>query len=215
MKKITALFLFIITSLLTQAQFVSIPDASFRDYLKSEYPTCFNSNNELDTTCTSVINATNIYMSDMTGKSLSGIEYFDKLENLTCRGCSYLIEIPSLPKYLKSLDIVGAKLKKLPKLPATLTYLQCAYTEITELPKLPAGLKDLRCYGNSNLTSLPSLPATLTVLNCSKNQLTKLPTLPKTLTECYADGNCLNPVPPNPYPETLKFDVSNQKVCGQ
>ena len=132
--------------------------------MKSEFPTCFNSNDELDTAWTSVINATAIYMSEMSLKTLSGIEYFDKLENLTCRNCSYLNEIPSLPKSLKGLDILGAKIKKLPKLPSTLMYLQCAYTEITELPKLPAGLKDLRCYGNSNLISLPSLPATLTIL---------------------------------------------------
>lgn len=55
MRKITLLLsLFCLVQSLS-AQFVTIPDANFRAELIRLYPSCFNANQQMDTTCSAVV----------------------------------------------------------------------------------------------------------------------------------------------------------------
>ncbi len=55
MKKIILLCLMAF-SFCAQAQFVTIPDANFRNALKQLYPTCFNASNQMDITHSYIVN---------------------------------------------------------------------------------------------------------------------------------------------------------------
>ncbi len=69
------------------AQFITLPDTNFRNALIAKYPSCFNVNLDLDTTCTDIVNATYL---DVQGVSpyitlisdMDGIQYFDNLDTL-------------------------------------------------------------------------------------------------------------------------------------
>ncbi|MEY4926145.1 MAG: leucine-rich repeat protein, partial [Bacteroidota bacterium] len=163
-KKILLLALFVVCSNFTaQAQYVTIPDANFRVFLQQSYSGCFNGQGLMDTTCTAVVAAANMYCSNQGIASLEGVQYFDGLQRLYCN---------------------NNQLTSLPALPATLQYLYCYNNQLTSLPALPATLQRLYC-NNNQLTSLPALPAALQYLDCDTNQLTSLPALPATLQYFY------------------------------
>lgn len=215
MKRTLLLYAIIcIISITTRAQYVTIPDAQFRSSLISQYPSCFNAAQQMDTTCSTIVNLQ--YFSFVNGgiKNFDGLQYFKSLQSLNW----YLLgldTIPAFPKSLKYITIYGNNLSKLPplpdslielqvygnyrlvslpSLPSTLTILACNACHITYLPALPPSLKWLNCAGN-NLTSLPPLPASLYHLGCEYNMLTTLPSLPNTMTLLSCSGNLLNGLP--------------------
>ena len=71
-------------SAVTNGQFVAIPDANFRTWLNNNgYASCMSGNN-LDTTCSVVVNATKVNCSNQNISNLTGIQYFDNLDTLLC-----------------------------------------------------------------------------------------------------------------------------------
>ncbi len=64
-------------SFCAQAQFVTIPDANFRNALIFRYPSCFNGSQQMDTTCSGIVNATYLNISYKNIADLDGIKYFD------------------------------------------------------------------------------------------------------------------------------------------
>jgi hypothetical protein len=100
---------------------VEIPDANFRAFLKQSYPTCFNSQDMMDTTCTAVLGARTIDCINKNIANLQGIQYFKGLINLDCSGNS-LTSLPALPSGLKVLDCSMNRLTSLPVLPSGLRY---------------------------------------------------------------------------------------------
>ena len=61
MKKLLLLLIFFLSIEKTQAQYVTIPDTNFVNWLNNNgYSQCLNGN-QLDTTCNAVVNATYIY----------------------------------------------------------------------------------------------------------------------------------------------------------
>ncbi|MES2848341.1 MAG: T9SS type A sorting domain-containing protein [Bacteroidota bacterium] len=201
-----------------KTQYVSLPDANFRDCLRSMYPGCFNTAGQLDTTCADILNEDSLTVC-FTGinNNLSGLQYFKNLIYLDCKGntgatflpalpenliylnCNYnaLTALPALPISLKVLYCWGNQLSSLPALPAGLTELGCFQNQLHSLPTLPQSLVKLECY-NNQLSSLPSLPPNLAYLDCNFNQINSLPALPLNLTSLLCYSNPLGSLPTLP-----------------
>ncbi|MBP7184621.1 MAG: T9SS type A sorting domain-containing protein [Saprospiraceae bacterium] len=215
-KFLKALSIFVILTLgapQVKAQFVTIPDTNFVNWLNSHgFSSCLNGN-QMDTTCNLVVNAVNLSCSSSNINDLTGIAYFDSLDTLQCNNnlltsisslpgslkvliCEYndLTSLPVLPTSLKILRCEGNNILTLPSLPSSLEYLQCRFNQITVLPPLPSFLKKLECSDNF-ITSMPALPSGLEVLYCFNNQLTSLPALNSTLIDLGCSYNQLTSLP--------------------
>ena len=195
-KLIFTCLLFVFFANIIKAQFVEIPDSNFRNVLKTIYPICFNASNQMDTTCSAIVNEIELYLYRKNIESIEGIQYFKNLKELFCYE-SNLSSLPVLPNSLSLLDCSFNQLSSLPSLPSSLTHLNCENNQLSSLPSLPSSLTYLNC-GNNPLKSLPSLPSSLTGLYCYANQLSSLPSLPGSLTGLYCGGNLLSSLPPLP-----------------
>lgn len=184
MKKIFTLFVLLLFLKNIRAQYVTIPDSNFRNYLQMHYASCMSSN-LLDTTCYAVKNDTVLnWLNDASYrvKNFYGLQYFINLKKLYFVNDSLTV-LPALPNSLRELDISSAvqgQLTSLPVLPNSLQVLYCQSQSITSLPTLPNALRELYCDGNL-LTSLPNLPSGMRYLLCRGNLLTGFPTLPDSL----------------------------------
>ena len=216
--------------MLASAQFVEIPDSSFRAYLKKNYPTCFNNSDLMDTTCSGIIKATSIFPyfspTRTTNMNIEGVQYFDNLEEIYINGncinwissklppklrvfrceLGYLKSLPQLPESMELLDIVGNEVTSLPELPTNLKQLWAHNNQITQLPKLPSGLKILDVISN-NISNIPSLPDGLETFWVGKNSIKCLPELPYALTELIISEN-ETPCLPNEGPDLKVYVLS-------
>lgn len=89
----------------SSAQYVSIPDPAFRNYLIQNYPGCMNGSGMLDTTCTAIVNEINFpvnYISLFNVNNFDGFQYFKNLENATFTSIG-ITPLPQLPVTLKAL----------------------------------------------------------------------------------------------------------------
>ncbi|WP_051081596.1 gliding motility-associated C-terminal domain-containing protein [Cytophaga aurantiaca] len=188
---------FISVSLKTKAQYIFIPDANFRAYLESTFPTCMQGG-MMDTTCTGITNATTIDVHSKNILDLTGIQYFDHLQELDCHE-NYIAFLPPLPITLKFLKCYKNILTSLPSLPNILVYLDCSENLLTSLPILPVPLFWLDC-GMNQLKTLPVLPDPLIELSCEINQLQTLPVLPGLLQYLDCSENEIINLPPLPSP---------------
>jgi uncharacterized repeat protein (TIGR01451 family) len=238
MKKFLSLLVsFILVVTLAKAQYVTIPDATFRAYLQFQFSTCFNVSGMMDTTCSDIINAKSLSLGGQLIANLEGIQYFKSLTYLDCSttgisslslsllpnsllklACNTdaLSSLPALPNGLNSLECTGNFLNSLPALPNSLTYLDCSSNQISSLPApLPTSLTVLNCSGNQITGNLPALPSSLTVLNCSQNQFTgTIPILPSTLTTLNCSQNQFTGTIPI-LPNTLDtFNCSGNQFTG-
>ena len=164
----------------TFAQYATIPDPEFRKFLKSKY-SCFNAQDQLDTTCIAVLSDTSMILNS-TGQisSLEGVHYFKSLRTLNCSGKSLL---------------------SLPKIPSGLLYLDCSSNKLTKLPNLPEGLKTLICSENVDLV-LGKFPSSLITLYCKEVSFTDIASLPSELLNLWMGLKSdtiplLPPLPPN------------------
>ncbi|MFN8436820.1 MAG: T9SS type A sorting domain-containing protein [Cytophagales bacterium] len=178
MKNIFRIFVFSLVLVLSTAksQFVTLPDTVFRNFLISQYPTCFNTNKQLNTTCTLIKSAQSLNVCSLGISDLTGLQYFTNLVNLCCK---------------------SNKLTSLPTLPTKLVSLVGSDNNLTALPSLPTTLATLSVKKNK-LTSLPTLPSTLVYLDCSNNSITALPTLPTAINTVLANNNCYLTIPVKP-----------------
>ena len=195
MKKLLLSFfiLFCLQYRTANAQWVTIPDANFVAKLTQLYPSCMNGN-QMDTTCSAIVNATFINLYYLNISNLSGIEYFDNLTLLNCFNGT-VTTIPELPNSLEHFNCRNNSLSSLPALPSTLKILYCDHNQLTGLPNLPNGLTDLDCSFNE-IDSLPTLPDSLQILMCSNNPQITLPSsLPASLNKLECDHNDLTSLP--------------------
>ena len=200
-KVILSLLLIVSISISSRAQYVSIPDSNFGNWLNSNgYSACLRGNGttgwQMDTTCSAVVNATSIVCSSANIFDITGITFF---RNLTTLSLSYnsVTSLPRLPSTLTELNCESNTLTSLPSLPVGLSTLSCSYNMLVTLPSLPTTLSTLYC-DNNQLTALPVLPALLTTFNCSHNSLVTLPSLPSGLNELFCEVNRLTSLPSLP-----------------
>lgn len=179
-----------------KAQYVTIPDPIFANWLQQIIPNAMNGN-QMDTTHVSVTSLSVLSVNSLSISSLDGVQYFDSLLELNCVS-NNLYSLPSLPTTLEHLYCAHNHLSSLPSLPASLIWLDCNENQITSLPELPQNLYYFYC-GHNQLTSLPDLPPALLYFGCSWNQLTSIPTLPNSLRTLGCDWNfTINTLPSLP-----------------
>jgi hypothetical protein len=169
--------------------------------------------NLMDTTCTSITSETMVNVYQMQISDLTGIQYFDGLNDLNCNN-NLLQSLPNLPANLQYLDCGINQLTSIPSLPANILIFWCPSNQLTSLPNLPATIWNFDC-GYNQLTSLPSLPANLLRLYCRYNPLTSLPSLPTNLQNLYCNNNQLTSLTSLPsLPSNLsKLDCHNNNIA--
>lgn len=192
MKKLVSILLLLVTSLVSNAQYVTIPDSNFVSYLQDAFPSAM-SGNQMDTTAPVITNASSVSCHSKNIESLQGIQYFDALLYLTC-SYNKITNLPNLPNNLNVMYCGNNKLVSLPSLPKTLQTLYCNDNQLVSLPSLPNSLGVLSC-GSNKLINLPSLPQNLRGLFCEINQLSSLPILPISLRSLYCSSNRLSDLP--------------------
>lgn len=201
--KLLLVNLIVIFSIVVKAQYVSIPDSNFRNYLFTKYPSCFNAAKQMDTTCTAIVNETQLMANNTNFTSIDGIEYFDNLKDLNVE-YNNIASIYKLPTNLITLNCSFNKLTGLPSLPINLKKLNCSVNSILTLPVLPNSLTFLEITGNK-VSALPVLPNSIDTLRISSNLLTVLPTsLPPNLSDFQIQANYNISVIPN-LPSSLKY----------
>ena len=78
----------------TNAQYVTIPDTNFVNYLTAHYPSAMVGN-MMDTTNVNVVGATSLNISNLGISNIDGVQYFDSLNSLN----AYNNNITSLPNF--------------------------------------------------------------------------------------------------------------------
>lgn len=208
-----------------KAQWVTIPDTNFVNWLNNNgYAGCMNGS-LMDTTCITIVSETRVDCIGSNIKDFNGLQYFDSLDTLNCFGnnlsqsafpvlhaplrwlnCSYnfLISLPILPPTITHLNCSDNLILTTvaAPLPDSLTNFNCSGNDLMSLPPLPSGLSNLGCSENL-LTSLPNLPGNLQYIHTNKNQLTSLPPLPSSLVNLYCSDNLLGTLPT--LPNTLEI----------
>ena len=177
MKKLLTLIAFICFGANAEAQYVNIPDSNFRSFLIGKYPSCFDSAGQMDTSCSSIVNADTLNCSYKLIFSLDGLQYFKSLTGFQCKG-NQLTSLPTLPNSLTYLFCNFNQLISLPILPNSLTYLYCGWNKFTSLPTLPNSLTTLICDENHYLNCLPILPKSLTTLFIDTTRIKCISNLP-------------------------------------
>jgi internalin A len=205
LRKILAILLLTtVTCVKTQAQYYSIPDTNFRNYLISLNSNLFNADKKLNIAEAKNFN-TYISCQGLNIRSLSGLEYFHKVYLINCSD-NPLQELPSLDSLgelmhlytencsiskfpdlsrlskLQNFTIKNNRITLIPELKGLekLEYFDCSINDIKTLPDLSelVSLQKLYCFDNE-LENLPDLKnlANLQVLDCPGNRLTLLPSL--------------------------------------
>ena len=218
MKRLIPIFITIIFfGNATRAQYVNIPDSNFRNFLRLNYPGCFNVSGQMDTTCSVLLTVDSLAFGGEMGiycnyyQDMEGIQYLKNLKKFRLYNtCLVNCPLPPsveyisaswqssgfpLPPNLKYLDVSYCGWLGNGILPASLEGLTIRSAGINTLPELPASLKYLDVSNDgtgapdNTISQLPALPAGLKFLNCFGNRLTNLPTLPPALTYLNCSGN--------------------------
>jgi uncharacterized repeat protein (TIGR01451 family) len=211
-KVLTILITLVIATTEIKAQYVTIPDANFRAYLISIYPSCFNASQQMDTTCNLILSTENFDMdspdyggpaSFLNIPNLEGIQYFKNLSLLSCRG-QQITSIPDLENLSKlvSFYVSGNLLTELPALPDTLSG--------RETPFIMGGW--ILCDHNL-LTSLGPNRFLCKELNCSYNNLSELSEL-TIASELYIQHNNIYCILPGQGASTVMQMDTSKIHCG-
>lgn len=216
-QKLTILCLLLLSFGMLRAQYAPIPDAGFGTWLSTHgYAAALTGNASsgwrLDTTNTLVLTATDLQQQgDTTYTSISGVQYFKNLQNLSFTDNYRLtgmppyfnatlehldlsntgvVTLPDLPPNLRDLQLDGTPLQNLPPLPNSIQRLWIGYGAPKVLTVLPDSLQDFDA-SSAGLSSLPPVPQHILYMSLSYNQLTTLPALPDTMTTLMVDNNAL------------------------
>jgi uncharacterized repeat protein (TIGR01451 family) len=211
MKKIIIFFAFIILCCSkSNAQYVTIPDQYFKQFLIDHYPGCMNASGMLDTTCTAVVNETTLNLSlPVPNQSywihdFTGVQYFKNLNYLDISFAvitSAIIFPPSLDSLATNFSYAEA-ISGL-NLPRSLKYWKSDYCSLINSQPYPDSLLYLSAR-SAGLTQLQSLPTGLLYLDVAsdfsnyQNNISSLPQLPPTLKYLDCAGNRLLLLPDLP-----------------
>ncbi len=217
MKKIIFLLLLVsgILSNQLRAQYITLPDTNFTNYLVANHPSCMVGG-QLDTACAKLYSVNTIDIGNKNIHDIRGIEYFYNLKMLYCFD-NFITEISALPPSLENLDCNRNNIENISYLPSTLLRLYCSNNDLDSLPPLPQVLQTLQFQNNNlhvlpalpsalknllghnnNLSVIPPLPNGLKILSVPRNQITSFPVLPVSLTNFEASFNQLDSLPTLP-----------------
>jgi uncharacterized repeat protein (TIGR01451 family) len=171
------------------AQYVTIPDTNFANYLIANYPTAMVGN-QMDTTHVDIVSTKWVDVSLKNISDLSGIIYFDSLIGIYASGNNFS-NIPLLPQSTKEITINNNQsfILNTSNLP-NCDYL-CLISNNISINYLPNSISNLVII-NCNLSTLPILPTSLQILNCSENALTNISNLPASLISLNCNANNLS-----------------------
>ncbi len=211
--RLLTLFVLLSITIGAKAQYVTIPDAAFVQWLNlNGYSTCMNGN-QMDTTCSYIISATNMDVSSTSISDLEGIQYFDSLQKLISYSGS-INHVTSFPPMLQLIILSYNRLVSIPALPVNLDTLRCDGNQLVSIPNLPNGLVSLDCgYNGQFFSTLPSIPLSLRDLSISGNSLSIYPLLPDSLERLLMGGNNITAIPS--LPSQLKIlDISGNALTS-
>lgn len=133
--RLLAFVLIFCASFTTNAQYVTIPDQNFVDWLITYgYGNCM-SGNQMDTTCNEVIYETGINLATVGVNDVYGIQFFDDLTYLNCN-YNNLTYLPELPRKLQILSCTDNQITSLPPLPDSVVSLYASRNQLISLPQL-------------------------------------------------------------------------------
>ena len=202
-KKVYILFLLLLFRIqfCYSAYTTFIPDANFRAFLSTYYPSVI-SGTLMDTIAASNVTGT----LNCRAKSISniyGIQFFKQITTINMNS-NAITSIPELKNFtnLTKLYCDSNLLTNLPTLNtiSTLNTITCRKNNLTSIPSLSglSGLTYISC-SNNNITSLPSLAglSNITTLDCAENKITQLPSLDGqiNLENIYCSMNLLSSLP--------------------
>jgi hypothetical protein len=193
-----------------KAQYVAIPDTNFRNWLVQNYPACM-SGGMMDTTCSGIVGAGSMQISNTYIRNLEGVQYFDNLQSLFIGFGNQVDSIKAFPPNLTGIQLYCPKLRSIPPFPLGLESFVCTSDSLTFLPPLPPNLKALTAWCGQ-LTSLPALPNTLERLDVQNTNITVLPAVINTsLLYMDCSNNMLTALPP--FPATIEeLRCNNQPI---
>ncbi|MFN8438989.1 MAG: T9SS type A sorting domain-containing protein [Cytophagales bacterium] len=192
------------------AQYVEIPDTYLNTFLIQSFPSCFDENEFLDTTCSDVVNLKKLSLQSVGISNYEGIQYFKKLEELDISK-NYLTRVGLLPKSLKSL-IISNNLLDSCTFGENLEFLDCSSNLLTSFQLTGNKLKHLYC-GNNQLSNLPVLPDSLISLNCMSNKIDTFPnSLPSNLQFLQISYNLIQTLPNLPSGVKDILAIDNNKL---
>ncbi len=210
MRKLLPFFVFVLLCNVSKAQYVTIQDSAFRQFLVDNYPGCMNASRMLDTTCAAVVNEKALSLSLPVPNQqywihdFTPVQYFKNLQYLNISHA--VVTSIIFPASLDSLetnwmqDMPGSL-----NLPRSLKYWKSDYSGIINMQPYPDSLLYMSAIG-ADLTQLQSLPPGLLYLNISsdyysssyRNRIGNLPSLPATLKYLDCSGNNLVSLPALP-----------------
>lgn len=179
-----------------KAQYITLPDTNFTNYLVANHPSCMVGG-QLDTACAKTYFVGGINISNKNIHDISGIEYFHRLFQLDFSQ-NYVTKVKQLPPNLLQLFCYDNLIDSIGSFPSTLTRIWCSDNLLDSLPSLPQALTSLEC-ANNNLTEIPPLPPLVTYVSCQYNLLTSLPILNDSILTVYASNNLITALPALPY----------------
>jgi uncharacterized repeat protein (TIGR01451 family) len=182
-----------------QAQYVTIPDANFANWLDTHYP--FMNGNEMDTVWANVYNVSNMNIPSLGISNLFGVQYITNLNSLNVNN-NLLTTLPPLPPNLTYLQCKGNPISVLPTLPNSITNLSCGSLQLTQISNLPSNLTTFYCE-YASLSSLPQLPASITSFTLNFGSISTLPSFPTSLLVLDLSQESITTLP-NPLPTSLQ-----------
>jgi hypothetical protein len=218
--KQSLLYAFLLMGGIAGAQNINFPDINFKNTLLSATVTNYiarggsgygmvvdaNGDGEIDQNEALQVTQLNVQYSNIT--SLDGIEYFQNLEQLHCRGN----QITSLSLSLPSLTLIMAYNNAFTTFDVSgcpnLTYLDIQDNQLASIG-VPPSLQTFAC-GNNLLTSLDASSLTsLEHLYCGGNQIASLNTTGLSLQSLSISGNPLPAFDPSLYPTVTTLECSS------
>ena len=205
----------------TQAQYVTIQDNNFKNWLMQQYPSCFNVSQEMDTTCSDIVNETSLTLPNWntdTLSNISAIQYFDNLHRIYIDN-NNINAIDRFPSQLKKINIFGNPINTLPAFPAMLDTLMInGISQSNNLSSLsfPNSIIHLELSG-TNLAYMQPLPPNLISLIVTGNNFTYLGYtnllngLPSSLLLLNVDGCGINSIPQLP-PNLLRLSCNSNQL---
>ena len=159
-----------------EAQYVTIPDTAFVNWLNvNGYSACMTGN-QMDTTCSDLIGGSPVGISGINIHDLFGLQYFQFIDQVQVNNTSVdsIFYFPQLLTYA-SIYLDSNSLLKYIDLPQTITYnlIGISHCAFTEIPLLPNDVDEFNCSYNF-LTTISNLPTNLIALDCNDNMLTEL-----------------------------------------